>query len=336
MSSIIQNKFHEILGDAARTTKFTFVLPPITGNPELMDHLVYSVKSLTLPTMEHTPIEFRHKGLPIPIRGVTKFSQNFTVTFYLSETHILKRFFEEWMAMIEQRHYYYNPRKEAEHQREIARIGNELPPYLTWYNTTAYVEQWDFDGMKPTAIYEIHNVFPTRVEAPSYSYDSVGQIAEFTVTFACSHYKLYSKGLKSGRVQDQLFHTTNKWDIMGQQVNRGKDYTRYEGEYWWDEDRFREFNSFLSSDGVTLDQTADRHQEVYWRPYELARWDNMWNRWREINEGVNRNPAFDRRLKDFDFDQFEDQRDSVDSIIQKKYKPISGDFGYNGDISSSS
>ena len=53
MSSIIQNKFHEILGDAARTTKFTFVLPPITGDIELMNHLVYSVKALTLPTMEH-------------------------------------------------------------------------------------------------------------------------------------------------------------------------------------------------------------------------------------------------------------------------------------------
>lgn len=336
MSSIIQNKFHEILGDAARTTKFTFVLPPITGNPELMNHLVYSVKSLTLPTIEHTPFEFKHKGQTIPIRGVTKFSQSFSVTFYLSETHILKRFFEEWIAMIEQRHYYYNPRKEAQKQRQVAGIGDDLPPYLTWYNTTAYIEQWDFDGMKPTAVYEIHNVFPTRVEAPTYSYDSVGQIAEFTVTFACSHFKLYSKGMKSGQVQNQMFHTTNRWDIMGELQERGKDYKRYDGEYWWDEARFREFNSFLSSDGVTLDQTADRKQEVYWRPYELARWDNLWNRWREINEGVNKNPAYDKKLKDFDFDEFEDRRVSVDSILQKSYKQIPGDFGYNGDTSSSS
>nr|DAR69529.1 MAG TPA: Baseplate wedge protein [Caudoviricetes sp.] len=339
MSSIIQNKFHEILGDAARTTKFTFVLPPISGNPELMNHLVYSVKALTLPTMEHTPFEFKHKGQTIPIRGQTKFSQSFTVTFYLSETHILKRFFSEWMASIEQRHFYYNPRKEAMKQREVAGLGNEMPQYMTWYNTTAYIEQWDFDGMKPTAVYEIHNVFPIRVEAPSYSYDSVGQIAEFTVTFACSHYMLYSKALKSGQVQNQLFHTTNRWAIMGQQAERGKDYVRYDGEYWWDEERYREFNSFLSSGDTTLDQTAERKGEVYWRPGELARGaadSNHWNRWREINEGVNRDPNYDKKLKDFDYDELEDKRPSIDNILQKSYKQIPGDFGYNGDTSSSS
>ena len=220
--------------------------------------------------MEHTPFEFKHKGQTIPIRGQTKFSQSFSVTFYLSETHILKRFFEEWMAAIEQRHFFYNPRKEAMKQREVAGLGNEMPQYMTWYNTTAYIEQWDFDGMKPTSVYEIHNVFPIRVEAPSYSYDSVGQIAEFTVTFACSHYMLYSKALKSGQVQNQLFHTTNRWAIMGQQADRGKDYVRYDGEYWWDEERYREFNSFLSSGDTTLDQTAERKGEIYWRPRRIS------------------------------------------------------------------
>lgn len=336
MSSIIQNKFHEILGDAARLTKFNFILPPVTGEPELMNHLIYSVKSLTLPTMEHTPLVFTHKGLPIPIRGVTKFSQSFTVTFYLSETHILKRFFEEWQAMIEQRHYYYNPRKEASYQRQVAGIGNEKPEYLTWYNTTAYVEQYDFDGMKPTAIYEIFNVFPTRVEAPNYSYDSVGQIAEFTVTFACSHYKLHSKGMKSGQVQNQLFHTTNRWSLLGDLAQRGDSmpYVRADGEYWFDEGKYREFNSFLSKPGVTLDQTPERGQEIYWRPYELARWDNLWNRWREINEGANTNPAYDAKLQDFDHDEFEDSKGDIFAKLQKSYKQIPGDFGYNGDTKS--
>lgn len=257
----------------------------------------------------------------------------------MSETHILKRFFEEWQAGIEQRHFFYNPRKEARNQRLVAGLGNEMPQYMTWYNTTAYIEQWDFDGMKPTAVYEIHNVFPIRVEAPSYSYDSVGQIAEFTVTFACSHYKLYSKALKSGQVQNQLFHTTNRWAIMGQQAERGKDYVRYDGEYWWDEERYREFNSFLSSGDTTLDQTAERGQEIYWRPGELARGaadSNHWNRWREINEGANRNPNYDKKLKDFDYDELEDKRASIDTILQKSYKQIPGDFGYNGDTSSSS
>lgn len=334
MSSIIQNKFHDILGDAARLTKFNFILPPVTGGAEWMNHLIYSVKALTLPTMEHTPINFMHKGLTIPIRGTTKFNQAFTVTFYLSETHILKRFFEEWMMLIEQRHYYYNPRTQARYQRQVSGIGEDgLPPYLTWYNTTAYIEQYDFDGMKPTAIYEIFNVFPTRVDAPQYSYDSVGQIAEFTVTFTCTHFKLHSKGLKSGMLQNQLYHTTNRWSLLGELAQRGDSmpYVRAEGEYWFDEGRFREFNSFLSDQSTTLDQTPDRKQEVYWRPYELARWNNMWNRWREINEGANTNAANDRKLRDFDHDEFEETKGDIYTKLQKAYKPIDGDFGYNGD-----
>lgn len=334
MSSIIQNKFHEIIGDGARLTKFNFVLPPVSGAAEWMDHIIYAVKSLTLPTMEHTPFEFRHKGLPIPIRGVTKFSQNFSVTFYLSETHLAKRFFEEWMAMIEQRHYYYNPRKEAQYQRIISGLAPEKPPYLTWYNVTAYIEQYDFDGMKPTAIYEIFNVYPTRVEAPSYSYDSVGQVAEFTVTFACSHFKLHSKGMNKGQLQNQLMHTLDKDSVLGDYAQRGpgQSYVRAEGEYWWDPDRYALFNSFLSSADVGLEQTESRRQEIYWRPYELARWDNMWNRWRETQEGVNTNPAYDRKLPEFNYDELEEKRDPVDLIVRRKYKPISGDFGYNGKI----
>lgn len=300
-----------------------------------MNHLVYSVKSLTLPTMEHDPIIFKHKGLPIPIRGVTKFSQSFTVTFYLSETHMLKRLMEDWMASIEQRHYYYNPRKANEFQRGVSGQTEDKSPYMTWYNVTAYIEQWDFDGMKPTAIYEIFNVFPTKVDAPSYSYDQVGQIAEFTVTFACSHYKLHSKGMKSHPLQNTLYHATNKWDVMGESEQRGvgEAYERYDGEYWWDEERFRVFNSFLSDNQTNLEQTASRRQEVYWRPYEFARHNNGWNRRREILEpNTNTNPADDRALQEFDYDEMENRRDDINTILSKNYRNISTDFGYNGDI----
>lgn len=326
MSSIIQNKFHDILGDAARLSKFNFILPPVSGSADLMDHIIYSVKGLTLPTMEHTPLEFRHKGLPILIRGVTKFSQNFSVTFYLSENHMVKRFFEEWMAMIEQRHYYYNPRTFAAYQRTTSGIQNDLPPYMTWYNVTAWIEQYDFDGMTPTAIYEVFNVFPTKVDAPTYAHESVGSIGEFTVTFACSHYKLHSKGAKSAEVQNQLFNTTNKWAILGEPTDlgspNGAPYMKTPGEYHWDSDRFMEYNSFETKPGVSLEQTEDAKQEIYWRPYEIARWDNMWNRQREVN-GENRGAGTARR--EIDIDKLESQSDNMDSIINKKYGDINAE-----------
>ena len=92
----------------------------------------------------------------------------------------------------------------------------------------------------------------------------------------------------------------------------------------------------VSSGDTSLDQTPERQGEIYWRPGELSRWDNMWNRWREINEGVNRDPNYNKKLKEFDYDQLEEKRPSIDAILQKSYKQIPGDFGYNGDTSSTS
>lgn len=281
MSSIIQNKFHDVIGDAARTSKFNFILPPLNGNSEITNAITYGVKSLTLPKMEHTPIQIMHKGRPIPIRGTTKFSQQFTVTFYMHENHIVKRFFESWMAMIEQRHYYYDPRKQERIQRKLQGVESDaLPDYMTWYNVDAWIEQRNFDGDLPTAVYEIKNVFPINVEPPSYDYSSVGQIAEQTVTFAYSHYTLHSKPLWSGNMVNQLHHTT-------------KEQQGFE-TYPYDLDRFKLYNQFDD-----LDQTDAQRMSIFWRPYELARWDNAWNRWRE-NNGENVNPGTEPR--DFDPD----------------------------------
>lgn len=271
MSSIIQNKFHDVIGDAARTSKFNFILPPLQGLTSNTDAITYSVKGLTLPKMEHTPINIMHKGRPIPIRGTTKFSQQFTVTFYMHENHIVKRFFESWMALIEQRHYYYDPRKQERVQRGMQGVSEELPPYMTWYNVDAWIEQRNFDGDNVTALYEIKNVFPINVEPPSYDYSQVGTIGEQTVTFAYSHYMLHSKPLWSGNLVNQLHATTQ----------------RQEGfkEYTYDENRHRLFNNFQG-----LEQTAAQGASIFWRPYELARWDNQWNRWREAN-GENQSPG---------------------------------------------
>lgn len=283
MSSIIQNKFHEILGDGARTSKFNFILPHLQGSSVLTDQITYSVKSLTLPKMEHTPISIMHKGRPIPIRGTTKFSQQFTVTFYEHENHIIKRFFETWMAMIEQRHYYYDPRKIEEEQREIFGESGK-PPYMTWYNVDAYIEQRNFDGDIVTALYEIKNVFPINVEPASYDYSQVGQIAETTVTFSFSHYMLFSKPLHNGNLNNQVHYTTKQQENFR--------------EYGYDLDKWKLFNEFDD-----LDQTEKQRQEIYWRPYELARWDNHWNRWRE-NNGENKNPGTAPRTFDPDDPRF--------------------------------
>lgn len=279
MSSIIQNKFHQVLGDGARLSKFNFILPHLAGSSIHTDDITYHVKSLTLPKMEHEPIKIMHKGRPIPIRGTTKFSQQFTVTFYMQESHLVKRFFESWMAMIEQRHYYYDPRKQEEIQRTLA-AGGGRPDYMTWYNVDSWIEQRNFDGDEVTAVYGIKNTFPISVDPPTFSYDSVGQIAEQTVTFAYSHYMLHShpaaNPVENANIQNQLFYSTQKQEDFK--------------EYPYELDRWKLINAYDN-----LDQTEGQGQEIYWRPYELARWDNNWNRWRETGQGANKNPGTEPR-----------------------------------------
>lgn len=286
MASIIQNKFHQLFGDLARPSKFVFILPPLTGERVLTDLIAYSVKSAVTPTISHDPIVYKHKGRTIPIRGQTKFSQSFSVTFYLMENHLNKRFFESWIALMEQRQFYYDPRDAEAKQNQIVfnQAGGETPPYQTFYNITCFLEQRDFDGDRPTAIYEIFNVFPTEVSAVSWDYSNIGAVQEFTVTFACSHFKLHSKSQATGRLPQQLYHSTHKGILeqKGSKFQRmqheGASYTPYDNDYWYDFGRFDQLHNFSE-----LYQNSKLTQEVYWRTFEQQRWFNDWNRWREQN-----------------------------------------------------
>ena len=67
MSSIIQNKFHEILGDGARKSKFNFILPPTPAFPLSQQQrnneiLTFLCKGATLPSFKNNPFTFSHKG----------------------------------------------------------------------------------------------------------------------------------------------------------------------------------------------------------------------------------------------------------------------------------
>ena len=314
MSSIIQNKFHQILGDGARLTKFTFHIPPLNGSKELTDIIAYSVKGVRAPKMKHSPINLMHKGRPIPIRGTTEFDQQFEVTFYLQETHVVKRFFELWMMMIEQRHYYYNPRKQEQKQYQLSFQETynikALPDYLTFYNPKAFLSQRNFDGDEVTAVYEIFNVFPIDVSAITYDYSSVGTLGEFTVTFAYSHYVLWSAN-PHGYVYGDIFSldgspntgypkttdlTKQLWDSLQQ----------LDDEYTYNVERFNLFNSFNQGQGSAKEglEMIDPYSGRFWRPNELARWDLIPNRWEEASGGNTQDDALPLA---FNFDVVEEE-----------------------------
>lgn len=63
--------------------------------------------------------------------------------------------------------------------------------------------------------------------------------------------------------------------------------------YRWNKQEYVRFNEFRDSNSQTglpdldMKRVNGRLNESYWRSYELARWDNIYNRWREIGTNGN-------------------------------------------------
>lgn len=292
MSSIIQNHFHKLVGDGARLTKFSFHIPPVNPNAGVIEAVTYSVKSARLPKISNEVVNVFHKGRPIPVKGTTKYDQTFEVTFYLSESHLVKRFFETWITLLEQRHYYYNPRKQVIKQNSIAQnitsARIEIPEFLTWYNPTVYINQHNFDGDYVTASYEIFNCFPIDVSTVNYDYSSVGQIGEITVTFAYSHFVLWS-ALSRNMLENPLSNEVKLIDDL---------LSFPEQDYPYDVERFNMFNGFNDGGDASTGMKG-----IFWRNIERGRWNDNLNRWNEIK--INDNNNNQNRVLKIDYDQYD-------------------------------
>lgn len=201
MPAHIQNLIDSVLGDGARAAKFEVDL--IFTNSTLFPdpaHFKVLVKSTSFPGKSHERIDFKYKGRSIPIKGQTKYSQTWECTFYLTHDHGLKNAFEVWIEALDQKHNYHF---------DVTSIPNLEPTQMihadSKYTSTAFLYQRNFEDDQNTATYMLENVFPTEVSNVQYSSDSVGQIQEFTVTFAYSHYSLFvHKSSTSGSFIDGL------------------------------------------------------------------------------------------------------------------------------------
>lgn len=183
MATYYQNLINGVLGDGARATKFDvdiiFTNNELFNNPAAMRSLA---KATTFPGKNHDVIDFKYKGRSIPLKGQTKYQQSWTCTFYLTEDHALKNAFETWIEGLDQKHNYFAKTNEVK--------GLELTQkkHAEKYGTDITLYQKNFDNDQDTALYKLYNVFPTEVSTVEYSSESLGQIQEFTVTFAYSHY----------------------------------------------------------------------------------------------------------------------------------------------------
>lgn len=164
------NKLAELksaLGAAARANKYrvNFAVPsavPTTSNLGQVDILC---KAAAFPSMTVGQIEVYNQGRKLIIPGDTTYTNTWTLSFYQTEDHAIRKDMIAWMTAID-------------HFQDNFHTGN--PNALM---TDMSIEQLDSAG-NATAKYTFHNVFVQEVGEITLGDDQVDTIIEFDVTFS--------------------------------------------------------------------------------------------------------------------------------------------------------
>jgi len=164
------NKLAEIkhaLGAGARANKYrvNFSVPsavPVASNLQDADALC---KASNFPSMTIGQIEVFNQGRKLMLPGDTTYTNVWTLTFYNTEDHALRKDMIAWMKAAD--HFQSN-----QHSGNPAAVMGELS-----------VEQLDSAG-NPTTKYTFHNVFVQEVSELAVGDDQVDTIQEFDVTFS--------------------------------------------------------------------------------------------------------------------------------------------------------
>jgi hypothetical protein len=159
----------QALGAGGRVNKYriNFSIPsavPVTSDLQNADVLC---KAAQFPGVTITPIEVFNQGRKLVIPGDTVYENTWTLTFYNTADHALRRDLISWM-------------RSADDFQKNTHSGNpnDVLGELS-------VTQLDSLG-KETVTYTFHNVWVSGVEAVELTDDADGGIQEFAVTFSFS------------------------------------------------------------------------------------------------------------------------------------------------------
>lgn len=164
------NKLAELkaaVGAGARANKYrvNFAVPavvPVTSNLQNVDALC---KGSTFPSVTIGQIEAFNQGRKLVIPGDTTYTNTWSLTFYNTEDHALRKDMISWM-------------KSADHFQNNTHSGNP-----TALMGELSVEQLDSAG-NPTAKYTFHNVFVQEVSELLVGDDQIDTLQEFDVAFS--------------------------------------------------------------------------------------------------------------------------------------------------------
>jgi len=153
----------KLSGGGARPNLFEVVLSFPSASPadaNVLDKARFLVKSAALPASNINPIEVPFRGRPLKIAGDRSFD-SWTITVINDTDFAIRSAFEKWMNVI---------------NRVSDNTGVSNPAA---YQADAYVYQLDRDGSTLRA-YHFFDIFPTNLSAIELSYETGGDIEQFT------------------------------------------------------------------------------------------------------------------------------------------------------------
>lgn len=175
------NKLAELkraLGAGARANKYrvNFAIPSAVPTQADLGTADTLCRATSFPAMTLGKIEVFNQGRKLVIPGDTSYDNSWTVTFYQTEDHAIRKDMIAWM-------------KAADHFQDNSHSGN--PSAIMGEMS---VEQLDSAG-NPTVRYTFHNVFVESVGEISLTDDSDAGAMEFDVTFSFTDWTVGDKRL---------------------------------------------------------------------------------------------------------------------------------------------
>lgn len=166
----MSNKVAELknaIGAGARINKYrvNFTIPSAVATQSDLSQTAVLCRSTSFPGKTTAQIDVFSQGRKLVLPGDTSYTNNWTLTFYQTEAHDLRRDIIEWMKSCD--HFQNN-----EHSGDPGSVMTEMS-----------VEQLDSKA-NPTAMYTFHNVFPTELSEISLNSDTDAGVIEFDVTFS--------------------------------------------------------------------------------------------------------------------------------------------------------
>jgi len=176
MSTFYQNLLQSVIADGARSTKWEVEINIDSSIFVEYQNIPIMAKTSSFPGLEHSTTDIKFKGRSIPVKSQIKYTQTWDCTFYLTENHKLKKAFHDWIINQDIHNYSGS---------DVSEINNN-------YYTDIVIKQLNFDLDEERSAYKLYNCFPINISNSEINYESLGEVLEFTVTFAYSYFEQVS------------------------------------------------------------------------------------------------------------------------------------------------